>query len=53
MLITFRDKDKSHCPDEAGYNKVGYITRSNIAIFQYKKRMVRKELSILKNFLTN
>jgi len=48
MLIAFQDNDKSHSPDETGYNKVGYITHSNSVIFQYKKRMVRKELSILK-----
>ncbi|MEZ0175553.1 MAG: hypothetical protein AB9Q20_14765 [Candidatus Reddybacter sp.] len=48
MLIAFKDNDKSHCPDETGYNKVGYITHSNIVIFQYKKRMVKKELSTLR-----
>lgn len=50
MIITFTDNDHSQKPDKSGFNKVGYVTRSEEVIFLRRKRIVRRRLSNIRKF---
>jgi hypothetical protein len=50
VLIAFKYKDRTDNPDQSGFNKVGYVTQSEIVVFQRRNRVIEKKLRNITNF---